>query len=132
MEINKVFCLFEQSGTFKNEFKKLGIDAEDFDILNEYGETDRQIDLFKEIDKAFEGEESIFDDVKPEDLILAFYPCTRFECQAHLLYRGESAQMANWTDEQKLIYSMKCHEELHALYMRLCKLCLSGIRGGGN
>ena len=29
----KVHCLFEQSGTFKNEFKKLGIDAEDYDIV---------------------------------------------------------------------------------------------------
>lgn len=42
-------CLFEQSGTFKNEFKKLGINAYDYDILNEYGETDYKIDLFSEI-----------------------------------------------------------------------------------
>lgn len=45
----KVHCLFEQSGTFKNEFKKLGIPAEDYDILNDFGETDHIIDLFKEI-----------------------------------------------------------------------------------
>lgn len=33
MEIKgKVHCFFEQSGTFKNEFKKLGIDALDYDI----------------------------------------------------------------------------------------------------
>lgn len=42
-------CLFEQSGTFKNEFKKLGIEAYDYDILNEYGQTDYQLDLFAEI-----------------------------------------------------------------------------------
>lgn len=42
-------CLFEQSGTFKNEFKKLGIEAYDYDILNEYGQTDFQVDLFAEI-----------------------------------------------------------------------------------
>lgn len=42
-------CLFEQSGTFKNEFKKLGIHAEDYDIQNEFGETDHVIDLFAEI-----------------------------------------------------------------------------------
>lgn len=41
--------LFEQSGTFKNEFKKLGVDAIDYDILNDYGQTDHQIDLFSEI-----------------------------------------------------------------------------------
>ena len=43
-------CLFEQSGTFKNEFKKLGYDAEDYDILNDYGQTDHIIDLFYEIE----------------------------------------------------------------------------------
>lgn len=47
--INKVFCLFEQSGTFKNEFRKLGIHAEDYDILNDFGQTDHVIDLFGEI-----------------------------------------------------------------------------------
>lgn len=28
-------CLFEQSGTFKNEFKKLGIESYDYDIQND-------------------------------------------------------------------------------------------------
>lgn len=45
----KVHCLFEQSGTFKNEFKKLGYEAYDYDIQNEFGETDNVIDLFAEI-----------------------------------------------------------------------------------
>ena len=48
-------CLFEQSGTFKNEFKKLGYQAEDYDILNDFGETDHQIDLFDEINRAYAG-----------------------------------------------------------------------------
>ena len=51
----KAHCLFEQSGTFKNEFKKLGIEAYDYDILNDFGQTDYQIDLFSEIERAFEG-----------------------------------------------------------------------------
>lgn len=46
----KAHCLFEQSGTFKKEFKKLGIEAFDYDILNEFGETDYVIDLFAEIE----------------------------------------------------------------------------------
>lgn len=49
-------CFFEQSGTFKNEFKKLGYEAYDYDILNDFGETDFQIDLFKEIEDAYERE----------------------------------------------------------------------------
>ena len=51
----KAFCLFEQSGTFKNEFKKLGVPAFDYDILNDYGETDHVCDLFAEIDRAYAG-----------------------------------------------------------------------------
>ena len=45
----KVHCLFEQSGTFKNEFKKLGIDAIDYDILDDFGQTDHVVDLFEQI-----------------------------------------------------------------------------------
>ena len=57
------YCLFEQSGTFKNEFKKLGYEAIDYDIQNEFNETDVVIDLFKEIEKAYNKEESIFDNI---------------------------------------------------------------------
>lgn len=39
----KVHCFFEQSGTFKNEFIKLGIPAEDYDIQNNFGQTDHVV-----------------------------------------------------------------------------------------
>ena len=56
MEITgKVNCFFEQSGTLKNEFIKLGIQAEDYDIQNNFGQTDHVIDLFAEIEKAYGG-----------------------------------------------------------------------------
>lgn len=56
MTINgKVHCFFEQSGTFKNEFKKLGYEAFDYDIQDNFGETDFVIDLFAEIEKAYRG-----------------------------------------------------------------------------
>jgi hypothetical protein len=51
----KVHCLFEQSGTFKGEFIKLGIPAEDYDIQNNFGQTDHVIDLFAEIENAYRG-----------------------------------------------------------------------------
>ena len=51
----RVHCLFEQSGTFKNEFKKLGFEAFDYDLLDNFGETDYQIDLFDEIVKGYSG-----------------------------------------------------------------------------
>ena len=72
MEINgKVHCFFEQSGTFKNEFIKLGIPAEDYDIQNNFGETDHVMDLFAEIRGGYAGEPSIFDTISKDDLIMA-------------------------------------------------------------
>ena len=46
----KAFCLFEQSGTFKNVFRKYGVEAEDYDILNDFGQTDHVVDIFSEIE----------------------------------------------------------------------------------
>ena len=65
MEIRgKVHLMFEQSGVFKNEFKKLGYEAYDYDIQNNFGETDYQIDLFKEIEDAYDGKPSMFDSIR--------------------------------------------------------------------
>lgn len=73
-----VHCFFEQSGTFKNEFIKLGIPAEDYDIQNHFGQTDHVIDLFAQIEAAYNGKASVFDTIKPSDLIMAFFPCIYF------------------------------------------------------
>lgn len=86
-------CMFEQSGTFKNEFKKLGYDAQDYDILNDFGETDNVVDLYAEIDKAYGGGYSLFDKIDKEDMILAFFPCIRFETQISLHFRGDAPQL---------------------------------------
>lgn len=65
MEITgKVHCLFEQSGTFKNEFIKLGIPAEDYDIQNNFGETDNVVDIFEHIENAYDGKPSLFDNIR--------------------------------------------------------------------
>ena len=89
MEIKgKVHCFFEQSGTFKNEFIKLGIPAEDYDIQNNFGETDHQEDLFKAIEDAYDGKPSLFDNIvggEDNDLVLAFFPCIYF-CDSNNLY----------------------------------------------
>ena len=74
----KVHCFFEQSGTFKNEFKKLGIDAYDYDIQNNFGQTDYVIDLFSEIERAYDHKPSVFDNIGGVDLIMAFFPCIYF------------------------------------------------------
>lgn len=123
----KVHCLFEQSGTFKNEFKKLGYEAYDYDIQNEFGETDFVKDLFAEIENGYAGGSSIFDGIAKDDLILAFFPCTRFEARIPLEFRGEAYQQKNWDDVKKLEYSMKLHNELHRNYELISKLAFIAI-----
>lgn len=123
-------CLFEQSGTFKNEFKKLGYEAYDYDILNDFGETDYQIDLFEEIRGGYEGKPSIFDNISPDDLILAFFPCTRFEVQISLWFRGCALQQKKMTDIEKLEKDIELHSELNLFYTRLCQMCIIALKKG--
>lgn len=120
----KVHCLFEQSGTFKNEFKKLGHEAYDYDIQNEFGETDYVIDLFEEIRGGYDGKPSIFDNISPDDLIMAFFPCTRFEAKVQLWFRGENYAQRDWSLERKLETSITMQNELTELYVLLCKLVI--------
>lgn len=109
-------CLFEQSGTFKNEFKKLGFNSYDYDILDDFGETNYKIDLFNEIEKGYNNSTSIFDSMEGQG-IFAFFPCTRFETQIIMRFRGEQFQQKNWTDEQKLEEDILLHNELNQLYI---------------
>lgn len=89
MEIKgKIHCFFEQSGTFKNEFKKLGYEAYDYDIQNNFNETDSVIDLFQEIENAYRGEASLSDSMSCDDLIIAFFPCIYFSSNNTLHFDG--------------------------------------------
>lgn len=88
MKPTKVYCFFEQSGTFKNAFIAAGVPAEDYDIQDEFGETDHVMDLFAEIDKAFDNKPSIFDQIQQTDLIMAFFPCIHFCDAKTLLFRA--------------------------------------------
>lgn len=121
-------CFFEQSGTFKNEFKKLGQEAYDYDIQDEFGETDYVIDLFNEIRVAYDGLSSIFDKISQNDTILAFFPCTRFEEQIIMGFRGELVQQGKWNNEKKLEYCLKLHSELNDLYELITKMVIVCIR----
>lgn len=123
-------CLFEQSGTFKNEFKKLGIEAYDYDILNNYGQTDYQIDLFAEIQGGYKGEPSIFDNIAQDDLIIAFFPCIRFENQIMLFFRGQSYQQKEWDLEQKMLYDMELLDEVNTMYKYVNYMFIICIRKG--
>jgi len=114
MEIKgRVHCFFEQSGTFKNEFKKLGIHAEDYDIQNEFGQTDHVIDLFAEIEKAYEGGVSIFDSITCDDLIIAFFPCIYFCAisQASMSFNSTNFRALNMKEKTDKILERSANRE---------------------
>lgn len=127
-------CLFEQSGTFKNEFKKLGYEAQDYDIRNDFNETDNVVDLYNQILVEYdnlhnerERERTIFGGIKEDELVIAFFPCIRFENQALLQFRGDNSGMKKWTDLAKLEYDIEHHKELALNYELITKLCIIAI-----
>jgi hypothetical protein len=104
MEIKgKVHLLFEQSGTFKKAFQELGYEAIDYDINNKYGETDVQIDLFCEIQEEYHewnNTSTIFDNITPDDLVIAFFPCTYFSNFNSLFFTGIHNSFAKKSDRE--------------------------------
>lgn len=126
----KVHCFFEQSGTFKNEFIKLGIPAEDYDIQNNFGQTDNVIDLFAEIEKGYEGKPSIFDNITKDDLILAFYPCIYFCAASQMAFYLGCTNYRCLTDEQKITKILKRSDKRKEFYDRLIKFCAVCMRNG--
>lgn len=102
MEINgKIYCMFEQSGTFKTQFQKMGFEALDIDIKNGFGQTDIIIDLFSEIVNAYDGKPSIFDRINKNDLIIAFYPCIYFSCFSQINMNLNSRNYRKLTNREK-------------------------------
>lgn len=123
MEIKgKVHCFFEQSGTFKNEFIKLGIPAEDYDIQNNFGQTDHVMDLFAEIEKAYEGGASLFDNITKDDLIMAFFPCIHF-CDAKTLYfQGVSINQKDYPVQKIMRQNIEFAQVREQFFYLLMKL----------
>lgn len=125
MEITgKIHVLFEQSGTFKHAFADEGYTAIDYDIENNFDETDNVVDIFNEIDYFFnQGAKTIFDDMKKEDLVLAFFPCTYFCENNNLIFTAQHANMRNKTMVENLC-TIEDRELKRAIYyVKLLQLC---------
>ena len=119
----KIHCFFEQSGVFKNEFKKLGYEAYDYDIQNEFNETDFVIDLFKEIENAYDNKPSVFDTIFPNDLIMAFFPCIYFTGYTNPLYFTlGNKNYKNLTLREKLDKIIKRGQDRQYYYEIITKL----------
>lgn len=128
MEIKgKVHCLFEQSGTFKNEFKKLGYDAYDYDIQNNFGETDYMIDLFSEIEKAYDDRPSIFDGITSNDLIMAFFPCIYFcaMSQVDMYFTAKNYRKMSQRQKTDIILERNKNREMFYRYaVKMISVCI--------
>lgn len=134
MEINgKVHCFFEQSGTFKREFIKLGINAEDYDIQNDFGETDHIVDLFNAIEEAYEGKPGLFDLIDADkDFIMAFFPCIEFSSIAQTWFSLTQRNLKTWPYKKQIDYMLNKNERrayMFGLLYKFCGICLDrGIR----
>lgn len=129
IKINKVHCLFEQSGTFKNEWIRLGYPAVDYDIQNEYKQTDVVIDLFVKIERAYNGESSIFDGITADDLVMAFFPCVYFEALQMTFYTNTCNNNRN-TGKKKFDVILDRIDRRNHFYKILYKLiAVCEIRG---
>lgn len=124
----KIHLLFEQSGTFKKAFQKLGHKAIDYDILNDYKQTDIKKDIFREINLCYFNNKSIFDNIKKEDLIIAFFPCTYFSEGQQLWMSGQNNSQKKWSTIAKLEYASCIQNKLDEYYTTLCRLCIIAIR----
>lgn len=119
----KVHLMFEQSGTFKKEFKKLGYEAYDYDIQNEFNETDYVIDLFKEIENAYDNKPSVFDTIFPDDLIMAFFPCIYFTGSTNpVMFRLDTNNYKNLTLREKLDKIIKRGRDRQYFYEMIQKM----------
>lgn len=129
-------CLFEQSGTFKNVFINNGHKAYDYDILNDYGQTDYQIDLFNEIEKEFDNligntkYQTIFSKMTSDnDFIIAFFPCTYFCDFNKLIFRFQNTHKKgvkaefNKLNIEKVIHRNQERAKYFEIYLKFCYIC---------
>lgn len=134
MEIKgKVHLMFEQSATFRDEFRKLGYEAYCYDIQNNFGKTDHQIDLFNEIENAYRGGQSVFDSISCDDVVLAFFPCIYFTGYTNPTYfRLECINYKSLTLDEKLekiLQRSKDRQYFYELIIKMVGVCLKrGIR----
>lgn len=131
MEIKgKVHCFFEQSGTFKREFIKLGIPAEDYDIQNNFGETDHTDDLFKAIEDAYDGKPSLWDNITQDDFIMAFFPCIYFCAASQMAFSWGYFNYRKKTTKEKTDLILKRSEDRERFFRYAVKmLAVAQMRG---
>lgn len=122
MKPTRVHCFFEQSGTFKNAFLSLGIPAFDTDISNGFGETDFVCDLFMEIDNAYNGYRSVFDFIRQDELIMAFFPCIYFNEHNEMYFCATSYNLRKLSPAAKISMIIDRSDRRQEYYKKVLQL----------
>lgn len=89
-----IALLFEQSGHFKKVLQDQGHNAKDFDIENQFKQTDYIIDLFSYI------KDTNMDRINKSDLVIAFFPCTFFSRNNNMYFNRTCVNFRNKTDAE--------------------------------
>ncbi len=110
----------------------LGIPAEDYDIQNNFGETDNQVDIFSEIEEAYAGRQSLLDRIAPDDFVMAFFPCIHFcgisQINITLANYEYKFKTLDGCDEY-ILERVKKRERFFDLLLKMCFVCIRrGIR----
>ena len=101
-----IYCLFEQSGTFRDAFRRAGFAAECIDIRNDFGKTDHVINLFQAlVDRTFPFDSDTLHDKTTR--FIAFFPCTYFSSNNDMIFRGNSAIFRKMSESDKKGYIFK-------------------------
>lgn len=94
----------------------------DYDIQNEFGETDVVCDLFQEIDKDWVGCNSIFSMMSEGELVFAFFPCIYFNEHNEMYFCGTSYNLRSLTPAGKLRLIIDRSDKRQQYYKKVLQL----------
>ena len=106
---SNIYCLFEQSGTFKNAFKRAGFKKViDVDIKNGFGETDEFCNIFDDVELYYTtGNSPLMGRITEKDFVMAFFPCIYFSQSNCLCFTGQSVNYKGLSECEKINKIMK-------------------------
>ena len=84
----------------------------------------------KKFGGGYNGESSVFDKISQDDMIVAFFPCTRFEQQILLTFWQKGSQHKKLPSETKLERDLVLQDELTENYKTITKLVILCLRKG--
>lgn len=105
----------------------MGYDAYDYDIQNNFGETDYVIDLFSEIENAYDDKPSIFENMTSNDLVLAFFPCIYFCAMSQMSFSFGCTNYRTLTQREKtdkILERSANREKFFRLSVKMISVCI--------